>query len=133
MALGKRVKQRRKELNLEQGDIAGKINMTQSAISILEKRDSKSSRNLSELAKALGVTENWLEKGTQPKIPNKTFNTDPVFSSAWNNLSPKMRENFRKLIIDTAIEGNEKFAAELKELTGIDMHLATVETNDHYK
>lgn len=72
MALGKRVKQRREEIHIEQVDLANYIGVSQASISALENRDSRSSRNTSKLAKALDVTEYWLETGENPKYPAGT-------------------------------------------------------------
>jgi SOS-response transcriptional repressor LexA len=69
MGLGARVRQRRLELNLSQGEVAGRMQnkISQVGISNLESRDSASSRLSAELARALQVNRHWLEKGRGPK------------------------------------------------------------------
>ena len=57
MALGKRVKQRRKELGMTQNELAKKLNMTQAAISALEDRDSRSSSKITNFSEAEYPTE----------------------------------------------------------------------------
>jgi SOS-response transcriptional repressor LexA len=69
MALGARVRQRRTELGFSQGELSAKVGhkISQVGISNLESRDSGSSRFSAELAIALKVNRNWLEKGRAPK------------------------------------------------------------------
>ena len=66
MNLGKRVKQRREELRLTQGELARAVgNISQESIALLEKRDSKSSRNITSLAEALSCSVEWLTTGNE--------------------------------------------------------------------
>lgn len=58
---------RREELGLSQGDVANTIGVKQAAISALETRDSRSSRQVSALAEVLNTTEKWLETGRGQK------------------------------------------------------------------
>ncbi|MEO0438583.1 MAG: helix-turn-helix transcriptional regulator [Pseudomonadota bacterium] len=67
MALGKRVEERLEELGISQEQLAEKTGVTQSAISALIKRDSKSSRSLFKLASALRCDPAWLETGKGKK------------------------------------------------------------------
>lgn len=64
MALGKRVKEARDAAKLSQAQLAEMVGITQSAIHLLEQRDSASSKVLIELARALGVSPEWLNDGT---------------------------------------------------------------------
>ena len=63
MALGVNVKKRRVQLGLTQGELAKMIGVSQVAIANLEKRDSRSSRNLTALADALQCSARELESG----------------------------------------------------------------------
>lgn len=63
MALGERVRERREQLGMTQGELADLVGVKQAAISALEKRDSRSSRQLSKLAEALRCSPEWLESG----------------------------------------------------------------------
>lgn len=63
MALGKRVKQVRENLGLTQAQLAEKVGISQTAVHLLEQRDSQSSKFLVEISKALGVTPEWLKEG----------------------------------------------------------------------
>lgn len=63
MALGINVKKRRIELGLTQSELANMVNVSQVAIANLEKRDSRSSRNLIALADALQCSVRELESG----------------------------------------------------------------------
>ena len=63
MNLGARVKQRREQLGMAQHELAALVGVKQAAISALELRDSRSSRQLSKLAEALQCSPEWLESG----------------------------------------------------------------------
>lgn len=63
MALGIRVKQLRESKGLSQAELANKVGVSQTAIHLLEQRDSKSSKFLVELATALSVTPDFLKNG----------------------------------------------------------------------
>ena len=63
MALGLNVKKRRLQLGLTQTELAHVVGISQVAIANLEKRDSKSSRNLIALAEALQCSVQELELG----------------------------------------------------------------------
>lgn len=64
MALGKRVKEARDAAKLSQAQLAEKVGISQTAIHLLEQRDSESSKFLVELARALNVSPEWLKDGT---------------------------------------------------------------------
>lgn len=63
MALGHRVKLARENKSLSQAELADRTGMSQTAIHLLEKRDSESSKFLHELSIALGVSTEWLKTG----------------------------------------------------------------------
>lgn len=64
MALGKRVKEAREIAKLSQAQLAEMVGISQTAIHLLEQRDSGSSKFLIELSRALNVTPEWLKDGT---------------------------------------------------------------------
>ena len=79
MALGHRVKLARENKSLSQAELANRTGMSQTAIHLLEKRDSESSKFLHELSIALDVSTEWLKTG-YPSIKenNATYNVNPV-------------------------------------------------------
>lgn len=74
MALGHRVKLAREQKGLSQAQLAEKSGMSQSAIHLLEKRDSDSSKFLYELSIALDVSTEWLRTGYPTIKENITTN-----------------------------------------------------------
>lgn len=64
MTLGERVKQRRKELQWTQEDLAQKSGVGQGTISKMERTGQEASTYVVELADALGVSPQWLNTGT---------------------------------------------------------------------
>lgn len=85
MALGNNVKIKRVELQLTQKQLGDMIGVSQVAIANLEKRDSASSRNISALSRALGVSPFELEKGLLSNVQEKpgVYGMIPVIS--WVN------------------------------------------------
>lgn len=63
MALGNRVKERRRSLGITQQQLADMAGLSQSAIASLEKRDSRSSEHVNALAIALNTSVEWLLTG----------------------------------------------------------------------
>lgn len=63
MALGARIKQRRKELGLTQEQLARLVGVYQSTIQSLESRDSKKSDYTDAIARALDISVEWLRTG----------------------------------------------------------------------
>jgi len=93
MALGKRVHQRRKELGLTQEQLAEAIGKSQSVIQSLESRDSKKSAHAEALARALGVTLEWLTTGK-----------GPMHADADHALNAKLSDEARYLELAQQIE-----------------------------
>lgn len=67
MNIGERIKERRKELGLNQAALAKAASISQQAISKLEVGKSVKSVELVAIARALNVTTEWLETGQEPK------------------------------------------------------------------
>ena len=72
MAAGSRVAQERMRLDLSQQQLADRVTrfgykITQTGIDKIEKRDTARPKCLKELAIALGVTQEWLLTGQEPK------------------------------------------------------------------
>lgn len=63
MALGSRVKEIREQKGISQAQLAEKVGISQTAIHLLEQRDSRSSKFLVEIANALGISPSWLSQG----------------------------------------------------------------------
>jgi len=65
--LAQRLKSSREDAGLTQVELAEKAGVSQQTIQYLESGRNKSSRELVNIALALGVNPVWLDKGTQPK------------------------------------------------------------------
>lgn len=88
MNLGKRVQQRRYELNMTMRDLAEKVGISHSAISVMESRDQKSSHYANNLAEALGVSVEWLLNGEEPKLaPQKPIKIEDYDISSYDDVS----------------------------------------------
>jgi len=94
MALGKRVKSRREQLKMSQDELAQAIGVTGAAISALETRDSRSSRQLSKLAKALSTSEQWLETGVE--VAENTIQEDRADYTALSPDEIRLLSAFKK-------------------------------------
>ena len=68
MALGKRIKQQRTKLGMTQHELGEMIGKSQAYIYMLESRDSKKTDSSFEIAKALGVSHDWLIMGGDIKL-----------------------------------------------------------------
>lgn len=73
MNIGVRVKHKRDSMGLTQGQLAEKIGTSQQAIEQLEAGKTKRPRYLPELAKALGVTIEWLLDGKDEPYQGDNF------------------------------------------------------------
>lgn len=70
--LGDRIRMRRTELGMSQGQLAKQVNLTQPSISSLERNESKVTTSIGSIAHALHVSALWLETGLgDKKIPNQ--------------------------------------------------------------
>lgn len=99
MALGARIRQRRKEFRLTQLELAQLIGVNQSTIQSLEARDTKKSEHEAALAEVLGVTLNWLRTGSGPKYPPAAAVQEPAAPySAGETLSHRQRTLIDKLL-----------------------------------
>lgn len=74
MALGKNVEKRRNQLGLTQSQLADMVGVSQTAITLLETRDSKSSRNMAQLVDALRTTHEQLLSGNFEEPKERTLN-----------------------------------------------------------
>lgn len=76
MALGSRLRQRRKELKKSQQEIADLVGVTQGTIGNMESRDQTKSDYSAKIAEVLGVRLEWLLNGEEPMtaslIPEQT-------------------------------------------------------------
>ncbi len=70
--LADRLRERRKELKLSQGNLAAAAGLTQPTISSLEKGESKTSGSIASLARALRVNALWLQTGLGEKEEQTT-------------------------------------------------------------
>ena len=92
MNLGGRVRERREELGISQEDLAKAVGVSQVAITNLERRDSKSSRNITTLAQALSCSIDWLTTGE-----NKNDNKDQLKKHAQELMSGLSENEIKEL------------------------------------
>lgn len=84
MNMGKRIALRLRELGWRQTDLLDRIpDLSPGTLSAMILRDSKRSEFTTQIAGALGVTGNWLQDGTNPKLVGGMFgdafaNTEPA-------------------------------------------------------
>lgn len=66
--IGSRIRERRRELNITQADLAKRMGLTRPALSLLESGDTKTiaGDKLLRAAKALNVSPEWLGGGPEP-------------------------------------------------------------------
>lgn len=106
MALGKRIKERREELGMEQQALADAAKVSQPRLSALETRDSKSCKAVHAIAKALGVRSRWLATGEGPKLAEAATEALDVSQDAldiartWDALPKHIRNHIQSLIFD---------------------------------
>lgn len=104
MALGKRVAERQRELRMNQTQLADASGVSQAAISILVKRDSKSSRNLTALANALKVRPQWLETGkgekeAEPPPDGPVLSQEALYvAEGYDHLPPELQQYLKGVI-----------------------------------
>lgn len=84
MALGKRVKEAREAAGLKQAQLGEMVGISQTAIHLMEQRDSKSSKFVVELAQALGVTAEWLKNGGEQPVKGPAGDEPPADKSPSN-------------------------------------------------
>lgn len=61
--MGDRIKEARKRAGVSQIDLAKAVDMSQQALSMLERGDTGSSKKLVDIAEALNVSAHWLANG----------------------------------------------------------------------
>jgi transcriptional regulator with XRE-family HTH domain len=68
MSVGKRIAERRAELNISQTELAKKVGCSQSALSDLENGKAEGTSFLARFAMHLSVHALWLETGEEPRL-----------------------------------------------------------------
>lgn len=110
-SLGKRIKTRREELELDQVELARRAGVSQPTLANLESGKNQRTKFLPELARALGVSAEWLDTGEGPKDatrPIKVYNglqedeeprVDDVIEliALFQQCSPRGRDNILDL------------------------------------
>ena len=97
MNIGQRIKERRKELDISQQQLADAVGIKQSAISQLESGTSQKTAYVAAIAAKLGVNALWLQDGKGPKQSDSTREDDPLGSIV---LAPKERNSVAYDIFD---------------------------------
>lgn len=72
VSVGQRIKQRRQELHLKQGELARRVGFSQATLSDLENDPRAKTREIAKIAAVLGVNALWLSEGKGEKIPDGT-------------------------------------------------------------
>jgi len=123
--IAKRLKIRRKALKLSQVQLAKKAGVGQSAIGNIEAGTRSSPRNLLGLARALGVTPEWLADGKEPMIPagDTQSSEQPTIADSLDQLAPLLgkAKKWEKQAIQTLLseyieepERGREIAAEIE-------------------
>jgi len=95
--IGKRIRNRRKDLLITQENLAARLNVTTSYISLIERGKSKSSLNhLDEFAALLKTDLEYLITGAST---NSSHYLDQEFQDKLTNLSASKKELLRKILI----------------------------------
>lgn len=116
MTLGVKVKQTRENLGMNQKQLAEASGITQATISRIESGQVKESKSesLKRLAKALGITVDYLVGGTDNLTPNDIIRSDPTalhILKGYEKLSitgRKQLENFVRFLEEQ--EENKKWS-----------------------
>lgn len=90
-SLAARIKQRRKEINLNQTQLAKLAGMAQSDISKLERGDSRSTTRIAELARALQCDAVWLSSGDEPSRTTVGEKLAPPYLANVSAATPRRR------------------------------------------
>ncbi|MCR9090873.1 MAG: helix-turn-helix domain-containing protein [Proteobacteria bacterium] len=108
--LGERLKAAREQRRLDQVELAFRSGVSQATISALEKRRSVRSKYTGQLAKALGVSYEWLASGvsessTRPHLVEPSPEVDNLnFEWLMQKATPRTQTELRR-IINAAVEG----------------------------
>lgn len=104
--LGKRIKRRREELELDQVQLAEKVGMSQPNLAHLESGRNQRTKYLSEIARALGVSAEWLSTGGEGGLHVAVNNPLPDVTGSeivrLVNLYEACDESGRRLIMQSA-------------------------------
>jgi transcriptional regulator with XRE-family HTH domain len=85
-SVGERIKMRREELAIKQGQLAKRVGFSQATLSELESDPRAKTREVAKIAAVLGVNALWLAEGKGPKMPDGTA---PVIEYATPPIEPK--------------------------------------------
>lgn len=92
MNISQRLFHRRKtELGWSQTKLSEESGVSQQMISKLERAVAKGSTEIIALARALGVTPEWLEAGTEPKFPSELPNDELMLLENYRATPPALR------------------------------------------
>lgn len=87
MSIGKRVNERRLELQMTLRELADKVGISHSALGVMERRNANS-KYAHEIAEALGVRLSWLITGEEPKLaPQKPIKIEDYDISFYDDVS----------------------------------------------
>ena len=109
--LGERLKAAREQRRLDQVELAYRSGVSQATISALEKRRSVRSKYTGQLAKALGVSYEWLASGVgeskaRPHLAEQAAPDVDNLNFEWlmQKATPRTQTELRR-IINAAVEG----------------------------
>jgi transcriptional regulator with XRE-family HTH domain len=89
---GDRVRERRKELGLSQESLGKRAGISQTTVTQIERGRNASSTHILDVAKALGVSPEWLEKGRGDMLPASKHKTSTNDASITGHKTPMIRE-----------------------------------------
>lgn len=105
MTPGLRIRTRRKELGLRQGELARRVGMAQSALSEIEKGESRlpNAEHLIKLAAELGVTQAWIITGKPGGVEVLSADEERLFSRL-RQATPEQRAAIVALVDSLGID-----------------------------
>lgn len=116
MNLSERLKQARKNKGLSQSTLAKMIGTGQSTIASLENGDNKSTTRILDIARALNVSPNWLEKGGNLTTQVSPYKQKGVPIISWEDVKnlPTFPEKIKEYV-SSEIPANPYYYALLIE------------------
>lgn len=112
-SLAERVTKRREELGLSQSALAKQVKVSQQSINKIETGQTRSPRNLEELAIALGVTQQWLLFGTALTKPMESDVKDSSLEAReWESMDHDQHEFIEVSVLNVEASAGDGAMAE---------------------
>lgn len=98
--MNSRIKSVREYLEMNQEEFGSKINITKSAISLIEAgKRNLSSRTISDICREFDVNEDWLRTGEGEMLKPVEDDLDYMVAKYGDNLSPAMKAMVKALLV----------------------------------